>query len=257
MTYLKRFLLFTTAALVAATIALPIAARSDEADVLPKDQQAVFVTPAPVNRMELVMPETPPDPTVNYDSHFLNTEAGRQLSFISYITPSTAVIKIFSGISVADFVKIHDDLRKLRDYTDLRDVTIVINSPGGSAFDGLSIASLILKARHEWGFNIKAEGFGIIASAAVPILAVCSPRHVAPGTLLMVHEAALWKWPGRETASDIESQGDLMKMLAARYNKFLVEHTTTPMAEWEKLIKATTWMTPDTALELGLIDEVK
>ena len=234
------------------TICLIVApAFADEGDVLPENQRACYTTPAPINRMELVMPE---DPTVNYDSHYLNNENGRELSLISYITPETVVIKLFSGISVADFVKIHDDFRKLRDYTDLRDVTLVINSPGGSAFDGLSIASLIVHARETWGFSVHAEAYGIVASAAVPILAVCSPRNVAPGTLIMVHEAALWKWPGKETQSDIKSQDSLMTLLNDRYVKFLVEHTTTSDDEWRALIKATTWMTPEQGVELGLVD---
>jgi ATP-dependent protease ClpP protease subunit len=229
---------------------------ADEGDVLPNDQQACYETAPTVNRMELVVPEQPKKPDVNYDSHYLNNEYGRKLSALSFITPKTVVIKLFSGISVADFVKIHDDFRKLKDYTDFRDVTLVINSPGGSAFDGLSIASLILSYR-DAGFTIRAQGFGIIASAAVPILSVCSPRYVAPGTLIMVHEAALWKWPGRETQSDIKSQDYLMTLLNDRYVSFLVENTTTTDADWRKMIKATTWMTPEKAKTLGLVDEVK
>jgi ATP-dependent protease ClpP protease subunit len=241
--------LFIAAALCAALIfSGDEYAKADEGDVLPEDQQVCYAT-APKEKC-------PVDPTVNFDSHYLNTEHAAKLSGLSYITPETVVIKLFSGITVSDFVKIHDDLQKLNDYTNLRDITFVINSPGGSAFDGLSIASLILKYR-DMGFNIHAQGFGIIASAAVPILAVCSPRDVAPGTLIMVHEAALWKWPGKETQSDIKSQDLLMTMLNNRYVKFLVDYTTTSKKEWEKMIKATTWMTPEKGMELGIVDEVK
>ena len=232
-------------------------ALADEGDLLPENQRACYETAPVVNRMELVVPDEPPDPTVNWGSHYLNNESGRQLSHIAFITPKNAVIKLFSGISVGDFIRVHDDLVKLKDYTDIRDVTLVINSPGGDAFTGLAIASLVLKARHEWGFNIRAQGFAIVASAAVPVLAVCEPRHVAEGTLIMVHEAALFKWPGRETASDIESQNELMKMLADRYIKFLVDSTTTSANDWLELIENTTWMTPETAKTLGLVDEVK
>jgi len=230
--------------------ACEIVSANDDIMVIPEGQRVCYEQPQ-------VSTDAPVDPTVNYDSHYLNNKNGRELSFISYITPKTAVIKLFSGISVADFVKIHDDLRKLKDYTNLRDVTFVLNSPGGSAFDGLSIASLIKKAQDEWGFTVRAEGFGIIASAAVPIFAVCKPRIVAPGTLIMVHEAALWKWPGKETQSDIKSQDALMTMLNDRYVKFLVDHSTTTDEDWRKMIKATTWMTPEKAVELGLADEVK
>lgn len=229
--------------------------QADEGDILPNNQQVCYETSENVTRMEL-MNECPVDPTVNYDSHYLNTEFGGKLSGISYITPETVVIKLFSGISVADFIKIHDDFRKLKDYTDLRDVTFVINSPGGSAFDGLSIASLIHSAQKD-GFTVRAEGFGIIASAAVPIFAVCEPRIVAPGTMLMVHEAALWKWPGRETQSMIKSQDEMMTILNDRYVKFLVDETVTDETTWRKLIKATTWITPERAVKLGLADSIR
>lgn len=231
-------------------------ALADEPDVLPNNQQACYELPEQVTTIKLIT-DSPPDPTVNPYSHYLNTEFARQLSNLSFITPKGAIIKLFAGISVADFVNVFSDLKKIRDYTDITDITFVINSPGGDAFTGLSIASLLLKAQTDWGFNIRAEGYGIIASAAVPILAVCRPRNVVPGTILMVHEAALWKFPGRETQSDIKSQDKLMTILGERYIQFLVDHTTTSKETWEKLIKDTTWMTPETAKDLGLVDEVK
>jgi len=236
-------------------MATAITGYADESNILPKDQRACYEQAPEINRFELVN-NCEQDPTKNRVSHYLNNDNGRQLSFLSYITPDNVIIKLFSGITVTDFIKMHDDLRMIEDYTDIRDITLVINSPGGSAFDGLSIASLILKYRAK-GFNIRAEGFGIIASAAVPILSVCSPRIVAPGTMIMVHEAALWKWPGQETQSDIKTQDIMMTMLNDRYMRFLVDHTTTSLEDWASMIKATTWMTPDTAKDLGLVDKVE
>jgi len=229
---------------------------ADEGDILPEKQRACYETPPSITRMELIN-NSKDDPTINYESHYLNNDSGGKLSVTAYITPKTVIMKLFSGIYVADFVRMHDDFRKLMDYTDLRDITLVINSPGGSAFDGLSIASLIDKAKNEWGFTVRAEGSGVIASAAVPVLAVCEPRHVAPGTLIMVHEAALWKWPGRETASDINAQKEMMGLLADRYLGFLVDNTTTSKEDWAKMIEVTTWMNPEKAKELGLVDEIK
>jgi ATP-dependent protease ClpP protease subunit len=187
-------------------------------------------------------------------SHFLNDESAGKLSRLSFITKGKAYFKLFSGISVADFVMLKTDLIKLRDYTDIRDLTIILNSPGGSAFDGLSMADCLVTAQKEWGFTVTVKASGIVASAAVPIFAVCEHRFASPGTLFMVHEAALWKWPGRETMSDIISQGELMKKLQAQYISYLVENSTTSMKTWKKMEKLTTWFTVKKARKLGLIE---
>ena len=75
------------------------------------------------------------------------------------------------------------------------------------------MADLILRAQSDYGIMFEANASGIIASAAVPPFTVSNHRIAAPGTIFMVHEAALWKWPGRESASDIRSQNDLMILL--------------------------------------------
>ena len=129
-----------------------------------------------------------------------------------------------------------------------------INSGGGDAFSGLALADTINKAQDKWGFTIRAHASGIVASAAVPVFAVCNVRMAAAGTIFMVHEAALWKWPGRETASDIASQNELMKLLRDRYIGYLVDNSTTDRETWESMEKKTSWFNVDTARQLGLIE---
>jgi ATP-dependent protease ClpP protease subunit len=73
----------------------------------------------------------------------------------------------------------------------------------------------------------------------------------------MVHEAALWKWPGRETASDIQSQNDLMHLLRDRYISKLVDNSKLDRTRWEALEKKTTWFSADKALNWGLVDSIE
>ena len=227
--------------------------RADEGDVLPKEQRACYSQPEEVNRFELVVPKDL-DPSVNYDTHFLNDESAGKLSNMAYITPKTVVFKLFAGISTRDFINLRDDLRKLEDYTDFRDMTLMINSPGGSAFDGLAIAGLI-KEYQTKGWTIRAEAYSMVASAAVPIYAVCKPRKMNPETTVMVHQAAIWKWPGRETSADIKSQDKMMDMLGARYIALLVENSEVSKSDWEDMINKTTWFGRDKAVEFGMVDE--
>ena len=131
-----------------------------------------------------------------------------------------------------------------------------INSPGGDAFSGLALADQIERAQRR-GFRVNAHASGIVASAAVPVLAVCNSRNAAPGTIFMVHEAELWKWPGLETASDISSQNELMGLLRDRYIAKLVTRTNLDKEKWEQLENKTTWFSVEKALEWGLVDKIE
>ena len=179
-----------------------------------------------------------------------------RLSQLSFISSDKAFVKIFSGLSVADVTRLWNDLVVLENNTQIRDVNLFINSPGGDAFSGLALADQIERARRK-GFKVTAHASGIIASAAVPVFAVCDVRLAAPGTIFMVHEAALWKWPGRETASDIQSQNELMHLLRDRYIGKLVDNSKLNKTKWEELEKKTTWFSADKAKDWGLVDNIE
>jgi ATP-dependent protease ClpP protease subunit len=91
----------------------------------------------------------------------------------------------------------------------------------------------------------------------VPVFAVCDYRLAAPGTIFMVHEAALWKWPGRETASDIRSQNELMRLLRERYVDKLANNSKLDKAKWEELETKTTWFSAEKAMAWGLVDKIE
>jgi ATP-dependent Clp protease protease subunit len=191
---------------------------------------------------------------VNKSMEVSNPEG--RLSQLSFISGDKAFVKIFSGLSVADVTRLWNDLVVLENNTKIREVNLFINSPGGDAFSGLALADQIERARRK-GFKITAHASGIIASAAVPVFAVCDVRLAAPGTIFMVHEAALWKWPGRETASDIQSQNDLMHLLRDRYIGKLVDNSKLNKSKWQELEKKTTWFSADKALAWGLVDSIE
>ena len=196
----------------------------------------------------------PPKDRVNKYMEVANPEG--RLSQLSFISKDKAFVKIFSGLSVADVTRLWNDLVVLENNTEIRDVNLFINSPGGDAFSGLALADQIERARRK-GFKITAHASGIIASAAVPVFAVCDVRLAAPGTIFMVHEAALWKWPGRETASDIRSQNELMHLLRDRYIGKLVDNSKLNKNKWEELEKKTTWFSASKALNWGLVDSIE
>ena len=194
------------------------------------------------------------EPPVNKSMEVPNPEG--RLSELSFIAKDKAFVKIFSGLSVSDVTRLWNDLVVLENNTKIREVNLFINSPGGDAFSGLALADQIERARRR-GFSVTAHASGIIASAAVPVFAVCNTRLAAPGTIFMVHEAALWKWPGRETASDIRSQNELMALLRDRYIGKLTDHSKLDKTKWEEMEKKTTWFSAEKALNWGLVDKIE
>lgn len=178
------------------------------------------------------------------------------LSPLSFIIKDEAFVKIFSALSVGDVTNLWNDICVLTKSTNIRNVNLFINSPGGDAFSGLALADQIERAKSE-GFHVTAHASGIVASAAVPVFAVCNERLAAPGTIFMVHETSLWKWPGRETASDIRSQNRLMNLLRERYIGKLARYSKLNREEWEELEYKTTWFSAEKAKSYGLVDKIE
>lgn len=180
---------------------------------------------------------------------------GLRLSQLSAISGDKLFIKIFSGLSVADVTRAWNDLIYAENETNIRKVVMFIDSPGGDAFSGLALADTIEKFRKR-GFHFTAEATGIIASAAVPVFAVCDKTTATKSTIFMVHEAALWKWPGRETASDIRSQGRLMDLLQKLYLNKLVDNSNLTFDDWVLLEAKTSWFDTERAIEIGILDSI-
>ncbi|MEE9302678.1 MAG: ATP-dependent Clp protease proteolytic subunit, partial [Thiotrichaceae bacterium] len=80
----------------------------------------------------------------------------------------TAFMSIYSGLSVSDVKSLWQDIMYLNEETDIKQVIMFINSPGGGAFAGLALADLIERAETDYGIMFEANASGIIASAAVP-----------------------------------------------------------------------------------------
>jgi ATP-dependent protease ClpP protease subunit len=219
----------------------------------PPQPQEVVVKVQAADPAKVTVEEQEKD-RVNKSMEVPNPEG--RLSQLSFVSKDKAFVKIFSGLSVADVTRLWNDLVVLENNTNIRNVNLFINSPGGDAFSGLALADQIERARRK-GFTITAHASGIIASAAVPVFAVCDVRLAAPGTIFMVHEAALWKWPGRETASDIRSQNELMGLLRDRYINKLVDNSKLEKQKWEELEKKTTWFSADKARDWGLVDSIE
>lgn len=190
------------------------------------------------------------------DGEECKTESKWTLSQISYLGHDIMYTQLFAGLSVSDMTRLQKDLLWLEENSKIRKVLVLVNSPGGDAFTGLAISELIRRYQAR-GFEINTHGSGIVASAAVPVFASGKNRTADSATIFMVHEAALWKWPGRETASDIASQNALMQLLRDKYMSCLVRSSNISEDDWLLMEAKTTWFSAQKALEIGLATEIE
>lgn len=171
------------------------------------------------------------------------------LSPLTFIVGDEAFISIYSIIQISDVTQLWNDFSVLEKTTDIRSINLFINSPGGDAFSGLALTDQIERAQHK-GFTITAYASGIVASAALPVFAVCDRRLAAPGTIFMMHEAY--------TENDEEpSHSEMLAIVNQRYIAKLVSHSIISENKWKKLAAKTSWFCVTQAKEWGLIDKIE
>jgi ATP-dependent protease ClpP protease subunit len=123
-------------------------------------------------------------------------------------------------------------------------IEVRINSPGGDAFEGVSIGNLI-KAQ---GKPVDVFVDGIAASAA-SIIAMCGDSiTVAPNAMMMVHNA--WSLCAGD-AGDMRKMADTLDKVSSSIAQTYVNRTAKTMDEVKAIMDAETWMGADDCLKDG------
>ncbi len=132
-----------------------------------------------------------------------------------------------------------------------KDVSIYVNSPGGSVTSGLAI----LDAMNYVKCDVSTVCVGMAASAAAVILAAGAKgkRFALPNSEVMIHQP----WGGAEgQATDIEIRAKHIIATRARLNKILANATGQSLDRIEKDVERDYFMTADEAVKYGLIDKI-
>lgn len=137
-----------------------------------------------------------------------------------------------------------------------KDVLIYVNSSGGNAFTGLSM-SYMLETMKRGGINIKVEGHGIVASAAVPIFVSGSERVCSEGTMFLIHPLKLKKMFTEEELKDLESQAEMMEKLNDSYATIISKNTKLTKDKVLEMLKSDNWINSRQALQYGIIDRIE
>ncbi len=132
-----------------------------------------------------------------------------------------------------------------------KDVSIYVNSPGGSVTASLAMLDTMNHIKPD----VSTIGVGLAASGGALILAAGKKgkRFALPNTEVMIHQPA----GGVEgQASDIEITAKNILATKDRLNKILAKATGQPLAKIEKDADRDFFMTAEEAKRYGVIDEV-
>ena len=132
-----------------------------------------------------------------------------------------------------------------------KDISLYINSPGGSVTAGLAIYD----AMQFVSCDVNTWCIGQAASMGAFLLAAGAPgkRFALPNSRVMLHQPS---GGSRGVAADIEIQAREIISMRQRLNKILAQHTGQPVERIAEDTDRDYWMSPDDAVEYGLIDTV-
>lgn len=133
---------------------------------------------------------------------------------------------------------------------------IVLSSDGGDNEASLAFFDCIRNLVHQ-GVKVEIIGIGLVASAAVLILAAGSKRVLGPNSWVMVHEET----PGGgyfkgSNVSTIERSAKHLRRLEDQAYQILESVTRTSAEEWQALHEKETFLSAKECVKLGLVDEI-
>lgn len=133
------------------------------------------------------------------------------------------------------------------------DVTIYINSPGGSVIDGLALMDSI-HALRERGHKVTTVAMGMAASMGGFLLQAGDRRVITANSRILIHRISrIFAGTGAEVAD----QKEMMQKLESRAMPLLCGRSKLTVQEvYDRSKNRDWWLTAQEALELGFVDEI-
>jgi ATP-dependent Clp protease protease subunit len=133
----------------------------------------------------------------------------------------------------------------------VKDITLYINSPGGSVTAGMVIYDTMQLIPND----VATISMGLAASMGQFLLCAGAKgkRYATPNTRIMMHQP-LGGIGG--TASDIKIQAEQMLLLKKRLAQLIADHSGQELATIEADSDRDRWFMPEEAKAYGLIDHV-
>jgi len=131
------------------------------------------------------------------------------------------------------------------------DITLYINSPGGSVSAGMAIYD----AMQYVPCDVSTVCFGMAASMGAFLLGAGQPgkRRSLPNARIMIHQPL---GGAQGQAADIEIQAKEILFIRSVLNTYISEYTGQPIEKIQEDCDRDFYMTPEEAKAYGIIDEV-
>lgn len=131
------------------------------------------------------------------------------------------------------------------------DISLYINSPGGSVYDGLAIFDTIQFIKPD----VATYGIGLQASMGAFLLSsgAKGKRFALPNSRIMIHQ------PSSGTQGKITDQEITLRegiYLKKRLNEILAKNTGQKLSKIEKDVDRDFWMSSEEAVDYGIVDKV-
>jgi ATP-dependent Clp protease protease subunit len=132
-----------------------------------------------------------------------------------------------------------------------QDISLYVNSPGGSAYAGMAIYDTMQYVKPD--VATICVGMGMSAAAMILAGGAAGKRMALPNSKVMIHQGSAGF---RGTPADIEIHAQEVLSMTRRMAEILARHTGQPFDRVMADIDRDRFMTPAEALEYGLIDRI-
>lgn len=132
-----------------------------------------------------------------------------------------------------------------------KDISLYINSPGGSVSDGLAILDTMQFIKPD----VATYGIGLQASMGAVLLAAGAKgkRHMLPNARVMIHQPSSGT-QGKVTDQEISLRESIR--IKKLLNEILAKQTGQKLAKIEKDVDRDYWMDAKEAVAYGLVDKI-
>ena len=160
---------------------------------------------------------------------------------------------IFLGTSIDDNISniIVAQLLFLESVDSKKGITLYINSPGGSVYDGLAIYDTMQYIKPP--VSTICTGLAASMGAVLLVGGAAGERFALPHSRVMIHQASGGM---RGVSADMEITVNEIKSSQSDLFKIIASHSGRTYEEIEKDSDRDYWLRADKAKEYGLIDEV-
>jgi ATP-dependent Clp protease, protease subunit len=132
-----------------------------------------------------------------------------------------------------------------------KDISLYINSPGGSSYAGMAIYDAMQYVRPD--VRTICTGMGMSAAAMILAGGARGKRFVLPNAKVMIHQGS---GGFRGSPADIQIAAKEILEMTRRMGEIIARHSGQPVEQVMKDIDRDRFMTPDEAVAYGLVDEV-